>query len=424
MIWRLARLLLALGLVTPVSVAAGTVEVPAGGGALEQALHAAEAGDILRLGPGRHTGGIEIAKPLTLMCRKGAEIDGGGQGSVLTVTTRAVEIRNCLIRGSGDDHQNIDSGVRLLKGANDARVIGNRLIGNLYGVDIHGARNALVAGNVIEGRQDHRMNDRGNGVYVWNAPGAEVTGNDIRWGRDGIFVNTSNDNTFTGNRFRDLRFAVHYMYANNSEVSGNLSIGNHLGYAVMYSRGVKVRNNISIRDGKHGIMLNYANSSEVTGNLVVKGREKCLFIYNAHKNEITGNRFEGCPTGVHFTAGSERNRIYRNAFLGNRTQVKYVGSKWLDWSVDGTGNYWSDFAAYDLDGDGRADVPYRPNDSMDHVLWTQPAAKLLLGAPAVQLVKWAQSAFPALLPGGVVDTAPMMKPVEIDRPQWERHHEG
>lgn len=96
------------------------------------------------------------------------------------------------------------------------------------------------------------------------------------------------------------------MYANNSEVSGNLSIGNHLRYAVMYSRGVQVRNNISIRDGKHGIMLNYANSSEVTGNLVVKGREKCLFIHNAHKNEITGNRFEGCPTGVHFTAGSER----------------------------------------------------------------------------------------------------------------------
>lgn len=92
--------------------------------------------------------------------------------------------------------------------------------------------------------------------------------------------------------------------------------------------------------------------------------------------------------------------------------------------MDGTGNYWSDFAAYDLDGDGRADVPCRPNDSMDHVLWTQPAAKLLLGAPAVHLVKWAQSAFPALLPGGVVDTAPMMKPVEIDQPQWERHHEG
>ena len=69
------------------------------------------------------------------------------------------------------------------------------------------------------------MNERGNGVYIWNAPGAVVEGNDIRWGRDGIFVNTSTDNVLRGNRFRDLRFAIHLMYSNGSEISGNLSIG-------------------------------------------------------------------------------------------------------------------------------------------------------------------------------------------------------
>ena len=416
-------LLAACALMLPAAGGAATREVAAGGRALAEAIETAQAGDTLRLRPGRHAGGHEIAKPLRLLCAEGAEIDGGGTGSVLTVTAEDVEIRGCLIRGSGDDHDAIDSGIRLLKGARAARVIGNRILGNLYGVDIHGAGDAHVAGNVIEGRQGHRMNERGNGVYVWNAPGAEVIGNDIRWGRDGIFVNTSHSNAFKGNRFRDLRFAVHYMYAHNSEVSGNLSIGNHLGYAVMYSKRVKVRDNVSLDDAKHGVMLNYTNSSLITGNLVRGGKEKCLFIYNAHKNEISGNRFERCPIGVHFTAGSERNRIFGNAFLGNRTQVKYVGSKWLDWSHEGTGNHWSDFAAYDLDGDGRADTPYRPNDSMDHILWTQPSAKLLLGAPAVQLVKWAQSAFPALLPGGVVDTAPLMKPVPINPPEWERHHD-
>jgi nitrous oxidase accessory protein len=49
---------------------------------------------------------------------------------------------------------------------------------------------------------------------------------------------------------------------------------------------------------------------------------------------------------------------------------------------------------------------------------------MLMGAPAVQLVKWAQSAFPALLPGGVVDRAPMMQPVEISIPDWEARHGG
>lgn len=421
---RLVPCFLAFCLSLPGPAAAATVDVPAGGEALARAIETAGAGDVLRLGPGRHEGGHEISKPLTIRCAEGAEIDGGGHGSVLTVTAADVTVTRCHIHGSGDSHETLDSGVRLLKGGDGARVIGNTLIGNLYGVDIHGARNALVAGNVIEGRQDHRMNDRGNGVYVWNAPGADVIGNDIRWGRDGIFVNTSHSNRFRGNRFRDLRFAVHYMYANRSEVRGNLSIGNHLGYAVMYSKRVKVLDNVSVNDAQHGVMLNYTNSSEVRGNLVLKGDQKCLFVYNAHKNDVSGNRFERCGIGVHFTAGSERNAIHGNAFVGNRTQVKYVGSRWVDWSFEGTGNYWSDFAAYDLDGDGRADTPYRPNDSMDHVLWTQPAAKLLMGAPAVQLVKWAQSAFPALLPGGVVDTAPLMRPVDIPVPDWEMQHDG
>ncbi|RXV66922.1 nitrous oxide reductase family maturation protein NosD [Roseovarius sp. A46] len=421
---RLADILLALCLILPGGARAEIGDVPAADGALAQAVQGAKAGDILRLGPGRHRGGIEIDKPLTLDCAPGARIDGGGQGSVIKVTAPDVTITGCAITGSGSDHESLDSGIRLLKGADEARVTGNRLTGNLYGVDIHGARDALVARNVIEGRQDHRMNERGNGVYVWNAPGARVIGNDVRWGRDGIFVNTSHSNDFVGNRFRDLRFAVHYMYANRSEVRGNLSIGNGLGFAVMYSRGVKIIDNVSVNDAEHGVMLNYTNGSEVRGNLVLGGGTKCLFIYNAHKNEITGNRFERCDIGVHFTAGSERNRITGNAFVGNRTQVKYVGSTWVDWSEGGRGNYWSDFAGYDLDGDGVADAPYRPNDSMDHILWTQPAAKLLLGAPAVQLVKWAQSAFPALLPGGVVDRAPMMQPVEISIPDWELKHDG
>ncbi len=411
----ITALMLAL-LIWPPASAAGEWVVPAEPGALSQILAQAKDGDVLKLAPGRHPGAIVIDKALTLEGNGAAVIDGLGQGSVISVTVPGVIIRGLIIEGSGSSHQTIDSGVTLGKKAKGAVVENNRLIGNLYGVNIHGAKDSLVANNVIKGRQDHRVNDRGNGVYVWNAPGARVEGNDIQWGRDGIFVNTSKKNSFKHNRFRELRFAVHYMHANDSEVIGNVSIGNDLGYAVMFSKRVRIIGNISIGDADHGIMLNYANSSEVRGNLVRDGGNRCTFLYNAHKNRISDNRFERCVTGIHFTAGSERNEISGNAFIGNRTQVKYVGSRWIDWSADGLGNYWSDFAAYDINGDGIADTPYRPNDRMDHILWTQPAAKLLLGAPAVQLVRWSQSAFPALLPGGVFDSRPMMQPVEIEIP--------
>jgi nitrous oxidase accessory protein len=245
-----------------------------------------------------------------------------------------------------------------------------------------------------------------------------VIGNNIRLGRDGIFSNASKHNIFRDNIFRDLRFAIHFMYTNDTEISGNISIGNTLGYALMFSDRITVRDNLSLGDRTHGLMLNYTNNADVTGNLVRGGtHEKCTFIYNAHKNLIAGNRFEGCEIGIHFTAGSERNAITGNAFVGNRTQVKYVGTRDVEWSLDGRGNYWSDHPAFDLDGDGRADGPFRPNDLMDHILWSQPAAKLLLGAPVVQLLRWSQAAFPAVLPGGVVDSHPLMAPVEIAMPK-------
>jgi nitrous oxidase accessory protein len=385
-------------------------QVPAEKGALQQVLQHAQAGDILRLAPGKHEGPVVLDKPLTLSGAGKAGITGNGTGSVVTINAPDSVVEGLELTGSGLSQKTLDAGVKLSKTAHRAIVRDNRILDNLTGVDVHGARNATVSNNLIEGRQDLRMNERGNGIYVWNAPNLLAEYNTIRHGRDGIFVNTSPKDTFRNNRFEDLRFAVHYMHGNNGVIENNVSEGNDIGYALMFSDRLKVRNNVSVGDRNHGLMLNYANHAEISGNQVEGGGEKCLFMYNANKNTVTDNSFEGCPIGVHFTAGSANNAFKGNAFIANKTQVKYVGSRQLDWSTDGRGNYWSDHPAFDMNGDGIADTAYRPNDLVDQVLWTQPSAKLLVGSPAVQLLRWTQSQFPALLPGGIVDNAPLMHP--------------
>jgi len=395
---------------------AAEVEVAAGPGALAEAIAAAAPGDVLLLTDGAYPGPVTIDRPITLRGPRGAVVDGTGQGTVITIAAPDVVLEGFTVTGSGKANEDLDAGVKILKGADRARVTGLYLTDNMHGVDVHGGRDAQVTGNVIEGRQNPRMNERGNGVYVWNSPGTVVEGNTIRWGRDGIFSNASRKGTYRNNTFRDLRFAVHYMYTHDSEVSGNISIGNHLGFAIMFSDRVVVKDNLSLVDREHGLMLNYANDADVSGNLVRGGAKKCLFIYNAHKNLIFDNRFEGCEIGIHFTAGSERNVLTGNTFLGNREQVKYVGTRQVEWSFEGKGNYWSDHASYDLNGDGIADGVFRPNDLMDHILWSQPAARLLTGSPAVQLVRWSQSSFPAMLPGGVTDSHPLMQPLTISVP--------
>jgi nitrous oxidase accessory protein len=407
---------LALLVLLSTPLRAAELHVEPGEGTLAAAIAGANPGDVLVLSGGAYLGPVTIDRPLTLVGDSTAVIDGQGKGTVITIAAEDVALSGLTITGSGKNHAVIDAGIKVVKGADRAVIEGNFLTENLHGVDIHGGRDAHVIGNRIEGRQNHRMNERGNGFYVWNSPGTVIEGNTVRWGRDGIFSNASKKGTYRNNTFRDLRFAVHYMYTHDSEVSGNISIGNHLGFAIMFSDRVVVKDNRSLGDREHGVMLNFANGADVAGNLVRGGTKKCLFIYNAHKNLIFQNRFEGCGIGIHFTAGSERNLLTGNTFLGNQEQVKYVGTRFMEWSFEGRGNFWSDHPAFDLNGDGIADGVFRPNDLMDHILWSQPAAALLTGSPAVQLVRWSQSSFPAIMPGGVTDSHPLMQPHDIPVP--------
>jgi nitrous oxidase accessory protein len=419
---------------------------------LQAVLDGARAGDVVMLAPGAYHGSIRIDRSLQLVGSRDAVLDGDGSGNVITVTAPDVTIRGLTIRASGRDLQAMNSGIFLQKSAERATVEGVRLVGNLFGIYVHGARGSRVVRNEIEGLRGGRMSEAGNGVSLWNAPDVTIANNVVRYGRDGIFSISSSKDRFVDNRFKQVRFAVHYMYTNDSEISGNVSIGNHVGYAIMYSNRLVIRGNSSDHDRDYGMLFNYANYAQIEDNRVIggplnatmqstqdgpddergmlpqakresslkSGPEKCVFIYNTNHNKFRNNWFERCAIGVHFTAGSEGNEITGNAFVNNANQVKYVGTRHLDWSTGGRGNYWSDNPAFDLNGDGIADTAYRPNDLIDRVLWTAPAAKVLINSPAVQVIRWAQAQFPALLPGGVVDSHPLVSPPRSPAPKETR----
>jgi len=438
---------------------AETIQLDAGAN-LQQAIEQAQPGDTIQLSVGVYDGPITIDKAINLigpdvdpntlaehkLNRKsinldnlaeydrsdsyadfrfeakeqlgveGALIKGTGEGSTITITADDVHIEGLEITASGIMLPEMDSGILVTRTAHRASIINNHFQENLFGVYLHGANDALVKGNTIIGRQDMRLSEAGNGVTIWNSPGAIILDNTIQHGRDGIFVKTSNDNIFAYNRFSGLRYAIHYMYTQFSQVIGNHSRGNHGAWAIMFSNHIEVKDNISDDDRDLGLLLNAANYSTITGNVVRNGGERCVFVYNANGNILQDNWFERCPVGIHFTAGSSDNEMSGNAFVNNQTQVKYVGTRYVDFAHEGRGNYWSDNPAFDLDGDGIADRPYRPNDVMDEILWTLPAAKVLTNSPAVAAIRWAQSQFPAIHPGGVIDSAPMMRPDEVPAP--------
>ncbi|MBN9030388.1 MAG: nitrous oxide reductase family maturation protein NosD [Rhizobiales bacterium] len=451
--WMRLAMRIGLGVCGAVSPALAGETLVRPGDDLQAALSSAAEGDTLRLAPGRYTGPLVLDRRVTLEGAPGAVVDGQGRGNTITVNAPGSTVRGLEVIGSGGNLYDLNSGIFVSQTATGALVENNVLTGNLFGIYLHGAADSVARGNTVTGKRGVRMAETGSGVSIWNAPGAKVLDNVIRYGRDGIYTNASKRNVFHGNLMEHVRFAVHYMYTDDSEVSGNISRDNSVGFALMYTKRLKVLDNLSEGDRDHGLLMNYTNNSTVSGNRVLGrllpasrwmdagvqaaepgmaapvdtvetadpgsdriGPEKCVFIYNANRNRFTDNRFEGCNIGIHFTAGSEGNAMSGNAFIGNRTQVKYVGTRDLDWSVDGRGNFWSDNPAFDLDGDGIADSPYRPNDLVDVVLWTAPQAKILVNSPAVQTIRWAQTQFPALLPGGVVDSHPLMQPPRKERP--------
>lgn len=389
---------------------AADIVVPPGDG-LAAAVAGASPGDVLHLSGGWYRGGITIATPhLTLTGTDGAVIDGGQRDSTITITASDTTLRGLTIRRSGLSLIDKDSGVFVDRTGDRAVIEDNRFEANLISVYLDGPHDALVRGNRIEGLRELRQNERGPGVALWNTPGSKIIGNDFRAGRDGVFSVSSLRNLVQGNRFRELRFAVHFMYTNDSTVDDNISVGNNIGYAMMYSDRLHLSGNVSDDDRAHGFLFNYANGSRIEGN-VVRGSDKCVFIYNANKNRFAANWFEDCTVGIHFTAGSEGNEMTGNSFVANQTQVMYVGTRLLDWAVNGRGNYWSDNPAFDLRGTGISATAYRPNSVVDQVLWRAPSAKLLLNSPAIQVLRWAQAEFPAIHPGGVIDSAPLMQPL-------------
>lgn len=383
-----------------------------------------------RLPAGQYQGNFSIDRPMQLDCEPGAVFQAQGVGNSMIISAADVTLRGCTFTDWGHDLTAMNAAVFIQPQARGAVVQGNHMRGQGFGIWVDGAQDASLLDNRIQGDPNLRSQDRGNGIHLYAVHGARVIGNEVREARDGIYIDTSNGNLIQGNTLEDLRYGVHYMFANDNQVLGNTTRRTRTGFALMQSRKLTVIGNRSEQDQNYGILMNYITYSTLrdnfvsdvrdgtTGDTMIPGAEgKALFIYNSLFNVIEGNHFERSPVGIHLTAGSEDNRIQNNAFIDNQRQVKYVATRLQEWSVEGHGNYWSDYLGWDRDGDGLGDIAYEPNDNVDRLLWLYPQVRLLMNSPGIELLRWVQRAFPVMKSPGVQDSYPLMKsPIQAKEP--------
>ena len=220
--------------------AAKEVSVPAEPGALARAIETAAPGDVLVLEQGDHAGPVIIDRALTLK-GDGARIVGPGAGTVISIEADDVTVSGLEITGSGKKLNELDSGIAIAKGFRRAVVEGNRLTGNLIGVDVQGGRDAVVRGNTIIGRDDLRRPEMGPGIYVWNAPGLLSRGMMCPAAATAFSLPRRTRRPIAATCCTICASPSISMYSNNLTVHDNRSHDNDMGFAFMYSTKLDVR---------------------------------------------------------------------------------------------------------------------------------------------------------------------------------------
>jgi len=379
---------------------------------LQPWLDTALPGARILLPPGIYQGPAIITKPLTLEGEGQVVIDAGGHGTVLTVKADRVTLRGLTLRGSGDSHDQLDSG--LMAEGSELLIENNVIDDVLFGMSLHRTTDSLVRGNRIRSRAVDSA-DRGDGLRLWYSSHNRIENNDIAQIRD-VTVTNSPHNRFTGNTIRDSRRAFNFLFAHRSLVDRNHLEKNSTGIIALNSDGLTIRNNriLHAMDASGaGIALKETSAALVIGNEIVhcahgimadspmNPLNRIVFIDNLVAHNITGVYFYGAKGG-HIALG--------NTFRSNLWPVTIIGDgdplddTWL-------GNYWDGYEGFDQDGDGFGDRPYELLAYADRIWMETPAARFFRNTPVLELLDFLERLAPFSAPALILrDTAPRMRP--------------
>jgi nitrous oxidase accessory protein len=429
--WRvLALLLLALPLLAPLSptAAAADADIPAGATrvcascdttGLQAAIDAAADGDTIVAEGGRHVGPIEIAKPLTLIGVNGATIDGRHEGTIVRITSPDVTLQGITIVNSGANFDREDSAV-FIDGGDRAQIVDNQIHDALFGVNVAQSPGIVIANNHIVGK-DVDMGVRGDGIKVWYSHETQITGNHIERSRD-LLVWYSNNVVVSDNVVADGRYGFHFMNSDDGTATRNQLIDNSVGIYLMYGKRFTITDNLlqgSRGPSGHGLGLKEIDGVDVEGNVIHDNRigvyiDTSPLSYDVY-NTFDTNLVAYNDIGLGLLPSSQRNVFTRNSMVDNLEQVSVLGGGPLGentWSVDGVGNFWSDYAGYDADGDRIGDVAFRNQQLSEQLMTTWPVLQLFRFSVAESAVDFGSKAVPVFRSEPIFeDTHPLVAPV-------------
>jgi nitrous oxidase accessory protein len=420
----MAALIVADAMVPGRGARAATVTVPARPGAAAAAIAAAAPGDEIVLGRGYHSGPLRIGGAITLRGAPGAVVHGGGRGTVIEITGSRARVEDLEVRASGNRVITGDAAVRV---SSASGVVLRRIVAHdvLYGVYAERSESLSVEESSFRGRV--RPLDEagtGNGIHLWYSHDALLRGNTVERFADGVYLSFAHRTRVVGNELKDQgRYGLHTMYCQENLLERNLFTRNVAGCAIMFSNGLRVTGNDIVHNRgprTYGLLLRDCSAGAFTGNTFADNTI-AVFMDNSNRNRIRENLFQDNGWGLLVFSSCAGNETARNVFLNNDYPVALDMRRSDHRFDDGTaGNFWSENAPYDLDGDGVSDVPYSPVSAFAFLSKQYPDLSVLAKSPAVAAITVAERVFPALRPSEIVDNRPLVSPGSA----WERRGVG
>jgi len=344
---------------------------------------------------------------LTIVGDGNPVLDGEGVRELLVLHAPHITVRGLTFINTGISQMQDRAALRVLE-ADDCVIDGNSFRDAFFAIYLQRAERCVISGNDIRS-QGAGETTNGNGVHLWNSPYTRVLDNHIQGQRDGIYFEFSVGAEARGNVSREnARYGLHFMFSDSCRYENNNFDRNGAGVAVMYSKGITMVGNSFVEAkgaSAYGLLLKEITDGALINNRFI-GSSTGLYLEGASRLEIRGNEFRANGWAVRLMADALDNRFKANRFEGNAFDVT-TNSRTVRSTFEG--NWWADYRGYDLDRDGRGDVPFHPVRLFALVVERHPEALLLLRSPVTLVLDAAERVFPVLTPT-LADPSPLMRP--------------
>ncbi len=386
---------------------------------IARALDIAPEGSEILVRKGTYAEGpLVVSRPVRLLGEGWPVVDGRGVGHVFLVRSDGVSIRGFFIIGSGLSGVEEMAGIRAEQVA-DCEFSGNYLVLNTYALYLAHSERCLIHANFILGESKGQVSG-GNGVHLWYSRNIEISKNTVMGHRDGLYFEFSDDMLIENNRSENnIRYGMHFMFSHRNKFRHNVFRSNQTGVAVMYSKSIEMSDNRFERnwgDAFYGMLLKEISDSRVERNWI-EGNTTGILLDSSNRNKFIQNTLLGNGWAFEITGGALENEIRGNDFIRNHFDVT-TSSRSDANRFDG--NFWDTYEGYDLDRDGRGDIPHRPISVFTRWVARYPELAVLLNSPVIRFLETAERVFPGLTPRTMLDRAPAMYPIARSQKEYRR----